>query len=157
MKKFIIYMLLLSMTLNSCKCFYRNNVEPYEVKIVAWKDMIVIEGSINGKRCNFLVDSGSDATMLDENQISEFHYTVTPGEMFSGLGGIVNVESVQDDDIIVSGFDVADRAYATNLMSVVFSVFKETGVRISGIIGADTFKANGFIIDYKNKKITINK
>ena len=135
--------------------------ETYEyVTIVDWQFKPIIKVEVNGKTAYFLVDTGSDMTILHRDVANRYDFvpvlTSANQQKALGLSGkqqtihrVKNVELINGNTPIKALFKTFD------LSGVVSSLRDRVGVKISGIIGSDVMKRYGFIIDYQQQTIAI--
>jgi hypothetical protein len=104
----------------------------------------------NNKKFNFLLDTGSEGSVLNSIHLNNVENTPIKDKqmLIYGVGGTVEAFYVsatftknQDYDI---EFMVADISEALN------TVKSETGVTIHGIIGNNFFEKYKYVIDYKS-------
>ncbi|MGD1892338.1 MAG: retroviral-like aspartic protease family protein [Cyclobacteriaceae bacterium] len=135
--------------------------ETYEyVTIVDWQFKPIIKVEVNGKSAYFLVDTGSDMTILHQNMANRYDFvpllTSASQQKALGLSGKVQtIHRVKNVELIIGSTPIKALFKTYDLSGVVSSLRDRVGVRISGIIGSDVMKRYGFIIDYQKQTIAI--
>lgn len=117
----------------------------------------LVEVEINGRPAVMLVDTGSSTGLIDINQMDEYGFSLMAktNMAISSIGG-KQCESYRVRDLWVRLDGIAIYQFlATDISLVVESIYKETGYRISGIIGYDQIKNAEIKIDASNNQITI--
>ena len=117
----------------------------------------LVEVEINGRPAVMLVDTGSSTGLIDINQMDEYGFSLMAKTdmAISSIGG-KRCESYRVRDLWVrlDGIDVY-QFLATDISLIAESIHKETGYRISGIIGYDQIKNAEIKIDASNNQIKI--
>lgn len=117
----------------------------------------LVEVEINGRPAVMLVDTGSSTGLIDINQMDEYGFSLMAKTdmVISSIGG-KRCESYRVRDLWVRLEGIAIYQFlATDISLVVESIYKETGYRISGIIGYDQIKNAEIKIDASNNQIKI--
>ena len=120
----------------------------------------VIEVTLNGKKAYFLIDTGSDITILNARDTKKYGFGIVKrafeNHSLVGMGGSVSsIYSTYDVELKVGSSRVMNRYLAHDLSRVVKRLEEKISIRISGIIGSDLMKRYGFVIDYANKQVGI--
>ncbi len=117
----------------------------------------LVEVEINGRPAVMLVDTGSSTGLIDINQMDEYGFSLMAKTdmVISSIGG-KQCESYRVRDLWVrlEGIDIY-QFLATDISLIAESIHKETGYRISGIIGYDQIKNAEIKIDASNNQIKI--
>lgn len=117
---------------------------------------LIVEGTVNGKTANFLIDTGATVALVDDTKVKEYGLNV--GKRFNGTlvgaGGTMNNVRycntfLEIEDKKISQFLIAD------ISEVVKSVKRETGHEILGIISLPQMKLIGMNIDANDSLIII--
>lgn len=117
----------------------------------------LVEAEINGRPAVMLVDTGSSTGLIDINQMDEYGFSLMAktNMAISSIGGN-QCESYRVRDLWVRLEGIAIYQFlATDISLIAESIYKETGYRISGIIGYDQIKNAEIKIDASNNLITI--
>lgn len=109
---------------------------------------LIVEGKVNNKAAQFLIDTGACVGLIDEDKVKE--YGLLRGKRYSGtligVGG--EMGNVRHCDTFVH---IEDRAIPQFLLAdigdVVKSIKRETDVEILGIISLPQMKLIGMNID----------
>ena len=117
----------------------------------------LVEVEINGRPAVMLVDTGSSTGLIDINQMDEYGFSLMAKTdmVISSIGG-KRCESYRVRDLWVRLEGISIYQFlATDISLIAESIYKETGYRISGIIGYDQIKNAEIKIDASNNLITI--
>lgn len=117
----------------------------------------LVEVDINGRPAVMLVDTGSSTGLIDINQMDEYGFSLmAKTDMIIISIGEKQCESYRVRDLWVRLEGIAIYQFlATDISLIAESIYKETGYRISGIIGYDQIKNAEIKIDASNNLITI--
>ena len=117
----------------------------------------LVEVEINGRPAVMLIDTGSSTGLIDINQMDEYGFSLmAKTDMVIISIGEKRCESYRIRDLWVRLEGIAIYQFlATDISLVVESIYKETGYRISGIIGYDQIKNAEIKIDASNNQIKI--
>lgn len=126
-----------------------------EIKSKSTKRLI-IEGIVNGKTANFLIDTGASVGLIDNNQVKKYgllkgkHYNGT----LVGAGGEMRNVRHCNTFVNVGGKDIPQFLLA-DIEGVIDSIKRETGIEILGIISLPQMKIIGMNIDANDNLIVI--
>ena len=122
---------------------------------------IMIQGRINGKEANFLIDTGASRSVFDPKNIANFidnpQFEKKEG-ITAGVGGnelesaTFNIEALDLGDLEIRHYN----AVALDLENIYESYEKVHLPKIDGIIGGDLLVKHKAVINYKQKKIKLN-
>ena len=117
----------------------------------------LVEVEINGRPAVMLVDTGSSTGLIDINQMDEYGFSLmAKTDMIIISIGEKQCESYRVRDLWVRLEGIAIYQFlATDISLIAESIYKETGYRISGIIGYDQIKNAEIKIDTSNNQIKI--
>ena len=117
---------------------------------------LIVEGVVNGKAANFLVDTGASLALMDYDQRKKYDLAVGKpyhGTIVGAGGEMRNVKYcntfVHIEDRVIPQFLLAD------ISGVVESIKRETGVEILGIISLPQMKMANLSIDCNDNLIII--
>ncbi len=104
----------------------------------------------DNNKINFLLDTGSNLSIINESFLNNIKYTdvKAEGNIF-GMEGVakkvkyVNAEFYYKDNKFKEVFQVVNMDTAFN------SVKQDTGVTINGILGSEFLKNHSYILDFK--------
>ena len=130
------------------------------VPVINWQYKPVIKVTLNGKSANFLLDTGSDITLLNSHAARWFQFrplSVSTGRRqavgFSGRRQATY--RVKNVSLFINSTPIKALYRAFDLSSLVNFTNDRIDVRITGIIGSDVMKRYGFIINYQNQTVTM--
>ena len=121
---------------------------------------IMIQGRINGKEANFLVDTGASRSVFDQKNIANFienpQFKKKKG-ITAGVGGnklksaTFDIENLCLGDLEIKHYN----AVALDLENIYESYEKVHLPKIDGIIGSDLLVKHKAVISYRKKKIRL--
>lgn len=117
----------------------------------------LVEVEINGRPAVMLVDTGSSSGLIDINQMDDYGFSLmakTDIEISSIGGKRCESYRVRDLWVRLEGISIY-QFLATDISLIAESIHKETGYRISGIIGYDQIKNAEIKIEANNNLIKI--
>lgn len=117
---------------------------------------LIIEGIVNGKSANFLIDTGASVGLIDNTQVKKYGLLV--GKRFNGTlvgagGEMCNIKHC-NTFVEVGGKSIPQFLIA-DIEGVVKSIERETGVKILGIISLPQMKMVGMNVDANDNLIII--
>ena len=117
----------------------------------------IIEVTINGRKAYMLVDTGASIGVIDSLRLDEYGVGMgsSLGGTVTGVGGSQEeVRHTKNCTVDVGGVKLY-QFVTFNLSSVASSIERETGIKISGIIGTTQIKMSEMKIDLDNGYIKI--
>lgn len=117
---------------------------------------LIIEGIVNGKAANFLIDTGASVGLIDDTQVKKYGLLV--GKRFNGTlvgagGEMCNIKHC-NTFVEVGGKSIPQFLIA-DIEGVVKSIERETGIKILGIISLPQMKMVGMNVDSNDNLIII--
>lgn len=117
---------------------------------------LIIEGIVNGKSANFLIDTGASVGLIDNTQVKKYGLLV--GKRFNGTlvgagGEMCNIKHC-NTFVEVGGKSIPQFLIA-DIEGVVKSIERETGIKILGIISLPQMKMVGMNVDSNDNLIII--
>lgn len=117
---------------------------------------LIIEGIVNGKAANFLIDTGASVGLIDDTQVKRYGLLV--GKRFNGTlvgagGEMCNIKHC-NTFVEVGGKSIPQFLIA-DIEGVVKSIERETGIKILGIISLPQMKMVGMNVDSNDNLIII--
>lgn len=117
---------------------------------------LIIEGQVNGKSANFLIDTGASVGLIDDTQVKKYGLLV--GKRFNGTlvgagGEMCNIKHC-NTFVEVGGKSIPQFLIA-DIEGVVKSIERETGIKILGIISLPQMKMVGMNVDSNDNLIII--
>lgn len=158
--KKIIMFLIASVVMVSCGCEGRNNSEltHFKTALLCCSETVpVVDFKINGKSANFIVDTGSEISILDDEVYADAKedYVVIDTiriNINTVNGNSENVEMLEAkcylNDSIPATF------FITDIDNIIEQTFVNNGIMVNGILGCDFLYGNDIIIDFKNKTVS---
>lgn len=130
------------------------------VPVINWQYKPIIKANLNGKPAFFLVDTGSDYTVLHSKTADRFNFEALLASrdqhQVLGFSGTPNtVYRAKDVNLVIGTTPVKALFQTYDLSGVVQSLYNRIHVKVAGIIGSDVMKRYGFIIDYQKQTIAI--
>lgn len=117
---------------------------------------LIIEGIVNGKAANFLIDTGASVGLIDDTQVKRYGLSV--GKRFNGTlvgagGEMCNIKHC-NTFVEVGGKSIPQFLIA-DIEGVMKSIERETGIKILGIISLPQMKMVGMNVDSNDNLIII--
>lgn len=134
------------------------NSEYAEVSFQLLDHKPVVHVMLNGRPATFLLDTGSDLTLIDASVAKKFNFELhnLPGNRgkVSGIGGQTQkIQLATGVDMKLGGRKIFTTYVGTQL-SASNTYFKTSGkAPLIGIIGADVMQMYGFVIDYEENRL----
>lgn len=116
----------------------------------------LIEGTVNGKKAIFLIDTGATVSLIDKNKVKTFG--LIKGRRYNGnligAGGDIEDCYVCNSFVELQGKTIS-QFLLTDISNIVDSIRRETGYEILGIIGLPQQSFAGIQLDINDMLITI--
>ena len=131
---------------------------PVTIDFKKFRKLPIIKATLNGKPAHFILASGATFSVLNINDKNAFNFSTeedTENEAV-GYGGQAQFEKVRWAEVNMGGVKLNGDFNAQDLSKIVEVIRSNEGVTVNGIIGVNFFKSYGFILDFKNYKITIH-
>lgn len=130
------------------------------IEIINLERKPIVEVRLNGKTAYFLIDTGSDISMLHKGDSQKYGFTLISRKEKSlnavGVGGKTSdFHATYHVQLELGSTRIVTRYLAYDLSSIVDGIYNNTGIQIAGIIGSDVMKRYGIVIDYKNRQMGI--
>lgn len=136
------------------------NWDPVEdrqsTEILSLDKVPIIIVMLNGKAAYFVLDSGSDVTLIHNLETGKYQFNFdkrASKSIIGAAGGNQPIHQASGIELHIAQRSLKTLFYATDLSSVVESLSQSTGYIISGIIGMDLMRRYGFEIDYGAQKV----
>lgn len=137
----------LPLILEDSKVVYFEKTHEKEFKIP------VVKFNINGIMACFIVDTGSNGSILDYKWYKENSELFTFKEDtyidYVGVSGVSTIRTVYVDGL-VNGINVS---FTTSDLSAIIKTLKNHNLNVVGILGSVYLEENNYIIDYNTKSI----
>lgn len=138
---------------------YSVSASPQEIDFYNkdWQDVRspIVKINFLGKERLFMIDSGSGISILDSSLkiLDDFIMCSNNTSVYTINGNVVEKNSMMYK---VKIFD-KNVVFFTKDLSYINQVFSDSGIKISGILGADWLLARRVTMDYCNRKIIIGR
>ena len=133
-----------------------NEQTPY-VKLVSTR-VAIIEGSLNGKKAYFLIDTGSTISLIDLSQKKRYRFKESKilNRSLSGFGGsLKQLRIIHKIEVKIQNKFISSTFIGAHLGKLTSKLGKSVGFEIVGILGSDIIDDYGLVIDYPNKRCWI--
>ena len=117
---------------------------------------LIVECDVNGKKGNFLIDTGAMVTLIDRSKVKKFGLLTGrcyPGTLV-GAGGEIKDVYYCNTFAYLAGKTIPQFLLA-DISQVLDSIKRETGLEILGIISLPQMKMAGIQIDANDNLIII--
>lgn len=127
--------------------------------VVVMRDQPIVRGEMNGKTAYFLLDTGSDVSLINTEDAKEYGFSYVSnrglrGYQLTGLGvGTTELFNIYKIDLRMGSQKISADFVAYDLSNIVHSLNTGPFVRINGIIGSKALRKHGFVIDYDLKEV----
>ena len=115
---------------------------------------LIIEGLVNGKSANFLIDTGASIALISESHRRK--YDLQRGRVYNGTivgaGGEMGICYICNTFPVINGRPFS-QFILTDIDNIINSIERETGIEIIGIISLPQMKLNGIQIDANDNEI----
>lgn len=137
----------LPLILEDSKVVYFEKTHEKEFKIP------VVKFNVNGVMACFIVDTGSNGSILDYKWYKEnselFTFKKDTYIDYVGVSGVSTIRTVYVDGL-VNGINVN---FTTSDLSAIIKTLKNHNLNVIGILGSVYLEENNYIIDYNTKSI----
>lgn len=113
----------------------------------------------NGQPLNFLLDTGSDISILHKDYISSPYLLekLDYSQSVVGLGGSVEAARAYKLAFQYKTMEYTAEVLSSDLSHVIDYVRDTTKVEIHGLLGAKFFKDNNYVLDFEELKVYTKK
>lgn len=125
-----------------------------KVEFVAAQKVPIVEGTINGKKALFIIDTGASMSVLDYSQ--EDHYDFQSYESMDAAVGYGGVASFRDASHVqgdIGGVPLNIHFKTQDLSVIVGVIQRFSSIKVAGVVGSDWLKRNKIVIDYSNSEL----
>lgn len=149
---------IISLLLLSCESKDRSFEGDNKVSITSFNKLPVVQGTLNGKKAYFILDSGASISVIDVNQQKDYGFFIEDtNEQAAGYGGNAYFYSAKGVILNIGGVNFYTDFKAQDLSVIVNVMSTQEGVKVSGIVGADIMKINKFILNFSDNSISLGK
>jgi len=134
-----------------------NKIE--KVKIYGLHHQPLVAANLNGKKAYFLLDTGSDVTLLNLNDAKKYAFEVRNARHkkleLSGFSDEYSIDylTAKNIKLLLGDHPVEIKYRVLDLSTVIESIDHSSNMKICGIIGSDMMKKYNFVIDYKAREV----
>jgi hypothetical protein len=119
-------------------------------------NLIVVKCQLNGMEGYFLVDCGSEITIINRSMERIYGFAegiVDNKENTDWSGTSIDIYYGKKVDIVMGSVEIKDNVRIADIDNLLSSVGKRTHKNVIGIIGSDVLKSNHLIIDYTTNSL----
>lgn len=151
----LLFGLMILLSLTTCQKEVSNEFT-YSHQILSRDFLPIVEGTLNGKRAFFLLDTGASVSILDLK--SSTNYNVKIGNIedigIGGYGGVTSdVNNLSNVNLMLGTERMKDDFSGKDIQYLVQAIRKNTGYTIVGIIGNNNITESRLILDFENNVI----
>lgn len=143
-------------------CVSMKSAEPCTtIDIVSLSKKPIVKAMLNGKEAYFLLDTGSDLSILNTQLSEDYRFATTElpdiWQVYSiGLqGNTGKMMGIGAAKVYLGDTRIRTRWLGADMQALTNSIRKKTRIKIVGIIGSDVMKKYEFVIDYAGQKIQL--
>lgn len=133
-------------------------VLPEPVQAVYFAGKPIVRGSLNGKEAFFLLDTGSDLSILHTRMARTYGFAISSKvyrRPIHGIQGETNfVKPIRHANLTLGGHALETSFKGMDIGPLVASIRRKTTFQIAGIIGVDVLMRYGFAIDFQQRQVT---
>ena len=129
------------------------------IAIVSMAGKPIVSANLNGKEAFFLLDTGSDLSIMNTQSAHGYRYAVRELPDIWAIhsinlnGETRRMQAVDSAKLFLGQTRIRTRWYGTDISALARSIRKKTGIEIVGIIGSDVMKKYGFQIDFASQVV----
>lgn len=142
---------------NSCKKEINvSNDFIYSHKIIQREFLPIVEGNLNGRKANFLLDTGASISILDLKEAKKYGVVVggTIDMNVGGYGGVTNdLNSLTNVNLFLGSEQMKDKFDGKDIEYLIKAIKSNTGVSIIGIIGNNNITSSNLILDFETNNL----
>ncbi|WPP53275.1 aspartyl protease family protein [Catalinimonas niigatensis] len=157
MKLILSFLLILGLLCNSLRVM--SQIQPVKIKNLRGKPIVQVE--LNGKKAYFLLDTGSDLTVMHEDIADFYNFNikemVIPLKVAGVDGSTGGMNRASNIELKLGELSILTPYFSYDLSSVIKYIQSKTFLTISGIIGSDVMVKYGFVIDYGEELVYIER
>lgn len=120
----------------------------------------IVQANINGKKGFFLVDTGSDISIINTTDLKKYKLEVTKtyGDQRRAIGFNGEKESVlkiKNAEVVFGDRYDHTEFYSLNISELIKTIEAKTNIKINGIMGTDLLTKYNCVIDYNQRQIVL--
>lgn len=157
MKIFKLLMLVGLMTLTVTQCKEESLQDGVVAKMIDYKFIPIVQGTLNGNRAYFLLDTGASISIIDIQQAKKYgvRTTESDGAGVVGYGGVTMLNyDLSNCDIYLGKTRLGNEFNGKDIDIIVKTINKHSGYQIVGIIGNNNIAPNKFVLNFGSGYIT---
>lgn len=105
----------------------------------------------NDKKLNFLLDTGSNNSVINAPLVDNLEHTKGSCDIATiGMGGILNTAEVCNMRLTYNGRIFEDEFTIMDMSSQFDTVKQDSGVQLHGILGSKFFEKYRYVLDFSN-------
>lgn len=151
----LLFGLLILVSLTTCQKEVSNEFT-YSHQILERDFLPIVEGTLNGKKAYFLLDTGASLSILDLKSAANYNVRIgiTEDMGIGGYGGVTSdVSELQNVDLRLGSERMKDNFSGKDIQYLIQAIRKITGYTIVGIIGNNNITESKLILDFENNVI----
>lgn len=161
MKQILLTLILSAFLLFSCNSNKSNNGMQFETSILLPDFNIpIVEFSILDNSYNFIIDSGSEESYLNESlynyYLDSLQITDTIYSSIQTFSGDTDLNKFYEVNVFLND-TISAKMIVINMDNIVENIFINSGKRVYGVIGSDILTEYNAVIDYKNKRLRLSR
>ena len=115
----------------------------------------IIKINVSGEQMCFMIDSGSDISILDVEQVKKLPEDYKIGIIKCNISTVNGDMEQKSMFYALKILNIKQRFYTRDL-SCINSLYEYDNIKLFGILGADWLQNRKAIIDYNKRTITLN-
>lgn len=138
-------------------CEKKSNDPNIQTHMIDYRKIPLVEGTLNGRKALFILDTGATISIIDINQIKEYNIqnTGTSEGTVVGYGGTDDMTyDLKNVDVKVGKIDFMVSFQGKNIANIVRVIKKYNNRQIVGIIGNDNISDRNLILNFRTGEIT---
>ena len=133
--------------------------DQFSIKIVCLEKVPIVEVQLNGVPAYFILDSGSDISLLNQTDADKYQFTLAKSsskDLRGFSGGVQVLHHAAGISLKLNDHEIKVSFYTAHLDQLVQVLKQYSSIKITGIIGLDVMKEYGFEIDYSDQLLHFN-
>lgn len=151
----LLFGLMILVSLTTCQKEVSNEFT-YSHQILERDFLPIVEGTLNGKKAFFLLDTGASVSILDLKSAANYNVRIgiTEDMGIGGYGGVTSdVSSLSNVDLRLGSERMKDKFSGKDIQYLIQAIRKNTGHTVVGIIGNNNITESKLILDFENNVI----
>lgn len=142
--------------------FFSTNILAQEVGYIKMKShkKPIIQAEINGKKGYFLVDTGSDISVINSSDLKRFKLdafkTYGNHKRAIGFDGTTkSIMKIKNAEVVFGEHYDHSQFYSLDIDNLASTIEAKTNIKIHGIMGTDLLTKYNCVIDYNQRQIVM--